>query len=301
MQNTIVAVYDSFEHARDAMTALLDHGFDRGSVQLNPHADATGVQRASSVAEQPGTSAEGPASGIVRFFRSLLGTRERHAHEDMYVEAIRRGSSVLTVVAGSDRRRDEAIAILMRFHPVDMDRRVEHWRREGWSGYVGHISPDSPEGTAASARPAGDAYAGGAETPLPPQGSVGQGDAAYPRYGLVRVYEGGSAEAVQHGAAPARRNADYDDTLAAADDADYRNHWSNVYGTSGERYEDFDAAYRYGAVAMQRRGMQDARWEEAEPDLRGDWEAQHPERPWERVREAVRYGAEKATDGRRRQ
>jgi len=287
MQNTIVAVYDSFEHARDAMDALFAQGFERGSVQLNPHADATGVRRASGVAEQGGEQ----ESGIARFFHSLFGRGGRHEHADMYAEAVRRGSSVLTVNAGSDSRRDEAIAILMRFHPVDMDRRVEHWRREGWTGTVGR--PDQV-GAGTAAQPAA-APAARPETPVPPAGSARQGEAGYPQYGPLRVYAGTSAEAVQHGAAPQRRNTDYDDTLASADDADYRSHWRNVYGIDSGRYEDFDAAYRYGAMAAVRKGMQDARWEEAEADLRGDWEAQHPERPWERVREAVRYGAEKVS------
>ena len=138
MQNTIVAVYDSFERARDAMSELLANGFARGAVQLNPHADSSGVQRASSIAEQSEQHAQPHGSAIGDFFRSLFGMEDRREHVDMYAEAIRRGSSVLTVLAAGDAQRDQAVAILRRFHPVDMDQRVEHWRRSGWSGYDAH-------------------------------------------------------------------------------------------------------------------------------------------------------------------
>lgn len=305
MQNTIVAVYDSFDHARDAMTALLDNGFEHGQVQLNPRADATGVRRASSVSEQTDEQGGTHESGISHFFRSLFGMK--HEHEDMYAEAIRRGSSVLTVLAGTDRRRDDALAILMRFHPIDLDQRVEHWRREGWAGYTDHHMPagqasagTGPSTSAAAARNRQETPQMHRNTEVPPAGNVHEGEEGFPKYGPLRVYAGTSTEAVAGGAGPARRNSDLDDTLTAADDADYRAHWRNVYGVDSGRYEDFDAAYRYGAMAPVRKGMQDARWEDAEPQLRGDWEAQHPGRPWDRVREAVRYGAEKVLGRERR-
>ena len=41
------------------------------------------------------------------------------------------------------------------------------------------------------------------------------------------------------------------------------------------------------------------RWEDAEPDLRSDWEREHPESAWDKVKDAVRYGAEKVS-GRQR-
>jgi hypothetical protein len=35
------------------------------------------------------------------------------------------------------------------------------------------------------------------------------------------------------------------------------------------------------------------RWDELEPQVRRDWEASHQESPWERTKQAVRYGWEK--------
>lgn len=78
-----------------------------------------------------------------------------------------------------------------------------------------------------------------------------------------------------------------------SDDAAYRDHWETAYGKSGGRYEDYDAAYRYGSTAANVDHYADYRWDEAEPRLRSDWETSHPESTWEKVKDAVRYGIER--------
>jgi uncharacterized protein (TIGR02271 family) len=83
--------------------------------------------------------------------------------------------------------------------------------------------------------------------------------------------------------------------LSAADDTDYRRHWQNAYGTSGGRYEDYDDAYRYGSRLSGTERFKNYRWEEVEPDVRRDWESSHPGGAWDKVKDAVRYAAEKVT------
>jgi hypothetical protein len=91
------------------------------------------------------------------------------------------------------------------------------------------------------------------------------------------------------------RTGDYADTRATADDADFRKHWQTAYGQSGGRYEDYDAAYRYGSTMAGTEGYQNYRWEDVEPQMRSDWESRHPESTWDKVKDAVRYGAERVT------
>lgn len=79
------------------------------------------------------------------------------------------------------------------------------------------------------------------------------------------------------------------------DTADYRRHWQTAYGTSGGRYEDYDDAYRYGSTMAGSGRYQNYEWNEAEPELRSDWEAKHPGSNWERVKDAVRFGAERVS------
>ncbi|MGE5623155.1 MAG: YsnF/AvaK domain-containing protein [Bacillota bacterium] len=101
-------------------------------------------------------------------------------------------------------------------------------------------------------------------------------------------------EVEQLGADSGRRT-DYADTAASADDADYRRHWQSAYGSTGGRYEDYDAAYRYGSTMAGSGRFQNYQWQDVEPQLRSDWETHHPESTWDKVKDAVRYGAERVT------
>ncbi|TFW09899.1 DUF2382 domain-containing protein [Oxalobacteraceae bacterium OM1] len=86
---------------------------------------------------------------------------------------------------------------------------------------------------------------------------------------------------------------DFADTTATTDDSDFRNHWQTQYGSQGGRYEDYDAAYRYGNTLAGSDRMKNYRWQDVEPDVRSDWESSHPESAWDKVKDAVRYGAER--------
>jgi uncharacterized protein (TIGR02271 family) len=87
--------------------------------------------------------------------------------------------------------------------------------------------------------------------------------------------------------------SDFADTNATIDDRDFRSHWQNAYGQSGGRYEDYDAAYRYGATLGGSERFRNYRWSDVEPDVRSEWETRHPESAWDKVKDAVRYGAER--------
>lgn len=75
----------------------------------------------------------------------------------------------------------------------------------------------------------------------------------------------------------------------------FRQHWQSAYGSSGGKYEDYASAYRYGANLAGQKQYHGYRWDELEPQVRSDWEASHKESPWERTKQAVRYGWEKTT------
>jgi len=76
-------------------------------------------------------------------------------------------------------------------------------------------------------------------------------------------------------------------------DDEYRRHWQSTYGSSGGRYEDYDAAYRYGTTMAGSDRYRNNQWDDVEPHLRSDWESQHPGSAWDKVKDAVRYGAER--------
>ncbi|HJV81914.1 YsnF/AvaK domain-containing protein [Noviherbaspirillum sp.] len=375
MENTVVGVYDSYAQAQNAMNELLSCGFSRGEVQLNPDSEGAATTRDT-------TQASG--SGIGNFFRSLFGMDERPEEHDVYSEAVRRGSCVLTVNADNEEQRDRAVEVLNRYDPVDIDERAAHWRSQGWTGYDENApqytdsdiarerdlharSRDTADTDQAQARTEGETripvveeemrvgkrevqrggvrvYTRVQEKPVhesvdlrqehvnverhPVDQPASEADLAAFKEGSVEMREMAEepivsktarvveevvvgkevtqettdvndtvrrtdVEVEQLGASDARRDADYADTATSADDSDFRRHWQNAYGPSGGRYEDYDAAYRYGSSMAGSERFRNYRWEDAEPDMRSDWERQHPESTWDKVKDAVRYGAEK--------
>lgn len=344
MQNTIIGIYDSFDQAQGAVNELLGAGFTRANVHLNLHHDSSVAHRADSAPE--GREHAG-GSTIGHFFRTLFGMHEEEdehrAHHDIYAEAIRRGSSMLTVNADLDDQCDQAIEIMNRYHPVDMGRRVAQWRSEGWTGYdemapaytaseiesergrygAAHMpvidellkvgkrvfqrggvrvfrrAADAPARASAEAREISQEPLVAKEARPLDQAEIARdtslasavSDETAPQRGL---------ELDQFGASGAIPRRDVDDTLAASEDADFRTHWQNAYGKAGERYEDYDAAYRYGSSMAANERFENYRWEDAESEMRSDWESRHPDRKWDKVKDAVRYGAEKVTGRSRR-
>jgi uncharacterized protein (TIGR02271 family) len=373
MENTVVGVYDSYAQAQSAMNELLTAGFSRSEVQLNPESE-----RATS--GQTATSSDQSGSGIGHFFRSLFGMDEDREHRDVYAEAVRRGSCVLTANAGSDEQRERAVEIMNRYNPVNIDERATQWKSQGWTDYDEtapmytdtEIAKERQQYT--SARPEGETripvveeelkvgkrmvqrggvriYTRVTETPVQESVQLREEHVQVERHAVdqpateadLAAFKEGSVElremaeepvvsktarvveevvvgkevtqqtadindtlrktdveVEQLGASNATRNADIADTTATSDDSDFRTHWKNAYGTSGGRYEDYDAAYRYGSTMAGSGRFKNYQWSDVEPDLRTDWESSHPGSTWDKVKDAVRYGAERVT-GKRRQ
>ena len=406
MENTVVGVYDSYAQAQNVMNELLACGFSRDEVQLSPEAsDGT------SATQDTGS---GQHSGIGHFFRSLFGMEdeEDRQHHDIYAEAMRRGSCVVTVDADNEQERERAIEVMNRFDPVDIDERASHWRSQGWTGYdasaprmtdseiekdralygqnrdigtgadtqqdtsarsmrgqqtrIPVIEEELQVGKRAVQRGGVRVYQHMTEKPVhesvqlreehvnverhPVDQPASEADMSALKEGAVELRETveepvvsksarvveevvvgkeaterteniddtvrrtevdveqlGAADRSTTGATTAADTSmagtgmrgtmggDYADTAMTSDDSDYRTHWQNAYGASGGRYEDFDAAYRYGSMAAGSERYRNYRWEDAEPALRSDWERDHPESAWEKVKDAVRYGAERVT------
>ncbi len=365
MENTVVGVYDSYAQAQNAMNELLASGFSRDEVELSPES------------ETEATTTKTGGSAIGNFFRSLFGMDERREERDVYAEAVRRGSCVLTVDADDDEERDRAIEVMNRYDPVDIEERAAQWRSQGWAGYDENAPRytqseiDTERQRYAQERNAGTApetirqQAREGETRIPvveeelrvgkrevQRGGVrvytrvrekpvhetvelrqehvnvdrrpvdqpaSEADLAAFKEGSVELRETAEepvvsktarvVEEVVVGKEVTQETQDVNDTVrrtdvdveqlgaskATADDADFRHHWQSAYGTTGERYEDYDAAYRYGSSMAGTERFRNYRWEDAEPDLRSDWERQHPESAWDKVKDAVRYGAERVS------
>lgn len=124
---TIAALFNSENEAEQARDALEAAGFTSAS-----------ISRKSSDA----TSADDDDKGL---WQSIKDFFSGDNDADVYGEGVRRGKFLVTVHA-SDARADDAIDILDRFDPIDLDTHEQDWRSEGWSGESVTAVGDTSEG-----------------------------------------------------------------------------------------------------------------------------------------------------------
>ena len=98
---------------------------------------------------------------------------------------------------------------------------------------------------------------------------------------------------------PAEPNQDSLDILRGDDTDDdavyFRTHWQKTFSYTGNTYQEFDPAYRYGQSMAGNPGYKDKPWEHAEPELRSDWESKNPQSSWDKFKDAVREGWDRVT------
>ncbi|MDR5801257.1 hypothetical protein [Caballeronia sp. LZ001] len=78
---------------------------------------------------------------------------------------------------------------------------------------------------------------------------------------------------------------------------DFRADYDTRYAATGEPYEDYQGAYRYGATLGNDDRFRSRAWDDQmEYEMRREWETRHPEDgTWERFKAAVRHGWDRVT------
>lgn len=85
-------------------------------------------------------------------------------------------------------------------------------------------------------------------------------------------------------------------TSMLSGDDDFRHHFQTAYGNSSDRFEDYEPAYRYGSTLAGEERFRGHKWDESEEDVHADWDSHYGSAtPWEKAKNAVRYGWERAT------
>jgi uncharacterized protein (TIGR02271 family) len=388
-KDTVIAAFDSSADAQAAVDALTSAGVSRSNIKMQPESNSS-LESATGT-----TTTHDEGGGIGGFFRSLFGMDDDYkSHHDVYAESVRRGHYVVTVHADSERELDEAINVLNRFNPVDIDQRAEHWKSQGWSGYdasapaygrdeiererssYASLSSSRGNNNAGSTKVGDTANAqripvieeelqvgkrviqrGGVrvfqrvrEIPVNEQVQLREEHVNVERHPVDRPATAADFNNIKDGAAielresaeeavvsktarvveevvvnkeATQRTEQVKDTVrrtdveveqlgasgtgrngvtgatgtagTSVDDDEFRRHWQSTYGSSGGRYEDYGDAYRYGSTMAGSGRFKNYRWEDVEPDVRSDWESNHPGSAWDKVKDAVRYGAERVT------
>jgi len=310
MQHTLLAVFDNRSDAEKALDALIAGGFPRSQLRLS---------EGESGAAEPEPAAHGIGAGIRRFFADIFGT-DRGEHAQMYAAAVSSGRHVLSLEADTGEEVERAADIVERFGPVDIDEHGQSWtapdhglrqqgasmaQQSGGGSMQGAVQGGSTQGTP----PAGSQQRAETTVIAGAQEQLRGGKRAVERGG-VRIYQHAVETPVSERGDPrvehvnvARHPVDRPvrvedlhawevEPLSAADDAEFRGHWTSNYGTAGS-FEEYAPAYRYGSEMARSERYRGQAWNEVEHHLRSDWEARHPRSAWDRFKAAVRHGWER--------
>jgi hypothetical protein len=130
VKHTVVGLFDSAEHARQAAQALQARGFDASAVHVTQSRE-TGEAEAGEAEVPPAAQIEGgPLSGLMHRMAALFGVEEPHLTH--YEEAVRRGGTVVQADAADETQAATARDALLAAGAVNLDDRVEEWQRAGW-------------------------------------------------------------------------------------------------------------------------------------------------------------------------
>jgi hypothetical protein len=138
---TITAVYDNESQALRAYEELVGSGLNAGDVRVV----SQNLSRADA------------SSADKNIWESLADFVTLGADRPLYAESLRRGGYLLSARV-NDEVSDQAMSILERTGPVDLDARTQQWRDEGWSP-EGLGAPASMHGYAPGAGPTTESVA----------------------------------------------------------------------------------------------------------------------------------------------
>lgn len=144
---TIVAVFDDRTQAQTAARRLEEAGVSSSAIRIqNTSDDASSGERHEG-------------GGIRSFFAELFGIGAGKGDDDddysgHYAEAVRRGSTVITVQAEGDAQVGMATDVLEDCGAIDIDERLEQWRGAGYEGYDETRQPTAAETMASERQPA---------------------------------------------------------------------------------------------------------------------------------------------------
>src|SRR5215211_2577182 len=126
---TVTALFHNREDATRAIEELVRAGISRADIRLTPEKDV-------SPASEPTTSSYDTARDEKGFWASLADLFMPDEDRYTYAEAMHRGS-IMVSASVTEAQADAAETILERHGTINVDERVESWRKEGWSGYTG--------------------------------------------------------------------------------------------------------------------------------------------------------------------
>lgn len=140
MDQTVIGVFDTYDHAERAKQQLIERGFSTNDVQVRAHSADLGTNSSTSATPSHDDNG-GFMEGVRNFFADLFGPDQDNAGH--YSEAVRRGGAVVAVTVADESRVDSAREALAATGAVDIEKRVAEWRTAGYEGYRSDAKPYS--------------------------------------------------------------------------------------------------------------------------------------------------------------
>ena len=128
MRHTVIGIFDTYDQAEVARSALVASGFARSDIELQaaPAASSPDDPALSPDAGQPPETG-GVLANIERFFSMLFRGREQPPEVAHYSEAVRRGGVLVAVDTATEARADAARQTLAEQGAIDIDERAASW------------------------------------------------------------------------------------------------------------------------------------------------------------------------------
>jgi len=145
MAHTIVGVFDAYSEAGKAVDKLVNGGISRDAITVHTTEDDLSIAdeaRAQNVdVPLPTTEFTGSRGAlkvlerIERFFDGVFRDDDKPEDTEHYLEAARRGCTVITVNVDDDAHVQTICRTLWEAGAVDLEERVSHWRTTGYTGF----------------------------------------------------------------------------------------------------------------------------------------------------------------------
>jgi hypothetical protein len=147
MRHTVIGIFDTYDQAEVARSALVASGFARSDIELQAAPETSSPDDpalAPGVAQPPETG--GVLANIERFFSMLFGGRDQPPEVAHYSEAVRRGAVLVAVDTATEARADVARQTLAEQGAIDIDERAASW------GTLNHSRTANPAASEADQR-----------------------------------------------------------------------------------------------------------------------------------------------------
>ncbi|WP_158939791.1 hypothetical protein [Burkholderia sp. S171] len=149
MRHTVIGIFDTYDQAEVARSALVASGFARSDVELQaaPDPSSPGDPALASgigIGQPPETG--GVLANIERFFSMLFGGRDQPPEVAHYSEAVRRGAVLVAVDTATETLADTARQTLAEQGAIDIDERAASW------GTLNHSRTGAPVADEAASR-----------------------------------------------------------------------------------------------------------------------------------------------------